>query len=71
MTSEASQISKFLTKLNLLKYKDKFEEGPLPINSIGDFFQFLSEPNTLKQVGMTIFEINRFKRLCKETIEVE
>ena len=72
MTSDENQICEFLTKLKLLKYKDKFEEeGPMSVKSVGDFSRFLSDPNTLKQVGMTIFEINRFKRLCEETIEVE
>ena len=72
MTSDESQIDEFMSKLKLLKYKAKFEEeGPMSVKSVGDFTRFLSDPNTLKEVGMTVFEINRFKRLCKETIEVE
>ncbi len=72
MTSDESQIDEFMSKLKLLKYKAKFEEeGPMSVKSVGDFSRFLSDPNTLKEVGMTVFEINRFKRLCKETIEVE
>ena len=69
MTSN-SQISEFLTNLKLLKYKDKFVGGPLFVESVGEFSGFLSDPNKLEEVGMTVFEINRFRRLCKETIEV-
>ena len=65
-----SQISEFLRKLMLQKYKDKFVGGPLFVGSVGEFSGFLSDPNKLKEVGMTVFEINRFKRLCRETIEV-
>ena len=35
MTSDESQICEFLTKLKLLKYKDKFEEeGPMSVKSV-------------------------------------
>ena len=71
MTSDDVQISEFLAKLKLLKYKDKFgERGPLPVKSVVEFNRFLSDSNKLKELGMTVFEINRFKRMCKETIEV-
>ena len=72
MMEEDSQITEFLEKLVLLKYRDKFiAEGPLSVKNVGEFSRFLSDPNSLKGVGMTVFEINRFKRLCKETIQVE
>ena len=71
MTSGDSRVSVFLKKLNLLKYSTKFgEEGPLPIKDVGEFSRFLAEPDTLKRIGMTVFEINRFKRLCKDIIDV-
>ena len=70
MTSEDDLITEFLKNLVLLKYRDKFREGSLSVKSVGEFSRFISDPSSLKEVGMTVFEINRFKRLCKETIEV-
>ena len=72
MSNYEKQISEFLEKLRLIKYKDKFlEGGPHHVENVSEFIRFLSEPNVLKEVGMSAFEINRFKRLCKDTIEVE
>ena len=72
MSNDEKQISEFLEKLKLLKYKDKFlEDGPHHVENVSEFIRFLSEPNVLKEVGMSVFEINRFKRLCKDTIKVE
>ena len=70
MTNNENNITEFLRKLMLLKYKDRFVGGPLFVGSVGEFSGFLSDPNKLEEVGMTVFEINRFKRLCRETIEV-
>ena len=71
MSNNQNQISEFLEKLMLLKYKDKFlEDGPHHVENVTEFIRFLSEPNALKEIGMSVFEINRFKRLCKDTIEV-
>ncbi|KAI6660011.1 hypothetical protein LOD99_14352 [Oopsacas minuta] len=70
MSSSDSEITEFLNKLKLLKYKDKFrEDGPHYVENVGDFIRFLSELNLLKEIGMTVFEVNRFKRLCEKTIE--
>ena len=72
MMEEDSHITEFLDKLVLQKYRDKFiAEGPLCVKSVGEFSRFLSDPNSLKGVGMTVFEVNRFKRLCRKTIQVE
>ena len=60
MTSNESQVC----ELKLLKCKDKFEEeGPMSVKSVRNFNQLLSETNAFKEVGMTVFEIYRFKRL--------
>ena len=71
MSNSDKQISEFLEKLKLLKYKDKFlEDGPHRVEDVSEFIRFLSELNLLKEIGMSVFEINRFKRLCKDTIKV-
>ena len=71
MSNNDERVSEFLEKLKLLKYKDKFlEDGPHHVENVTEFIRFLSELNTLKEIGMSVFEINRFKRLCKDTIEV-
>ena len=70
MANNENNITEFLRKLKLLKYRDRFVGGTLFVESVGEFSGFLSDPNKLEEVGMTVFEINRFKRLCRETIEV-
>ena len=71
MTDDKVQIDEFLEKLKLTKYRDKFSSnGTLHVERITDFKRFLQELNLLKEAGMTVFEMNRFKRLCDSTIKV-
>ena len=71
MIGDKRQIDEFLERIRLTKHRDKFnKDGVLHVNGVTDFNRFLQEPNMLIEAGMTVFEVNRFKRLCEATIKV-
>ena len=69
--NDNSLIDEFLEKLHLTKYREKFlQPDVLQIKGVEDFKKYLENPEYLKRIGLTVFEVSRFKRLFTSTYQV-